>query len=184
MKPATRQTILWISVGLNVAFCVALASIAFFPDASVRIIATEAHAATAAGDHRPHRDGDKDHGGGDPMQREFNRIAKVLDLQPEQRDRIQKMMDDGKTEGRSLFSQMKDERVKAFRTILEQPNDDATFSHVIDHSHDIHEAMAVDMLSRFRAIARELTEEQRAKLLKEFDDWDSKEDERRPPDND
>ncbi|MCC6545842.1 Spy/CpxP family protein refolding chaperone [Candidatus Sumerlaeota bacterium] len=183
MKPANRQMLLWLSLGLNVAFVVALVGVAFFPEASVRILATEARAAASIGapdGKAPRHDDERGHGG-DPMKRELNRIAKVIKLEPAQRQRIETMLDNCKNEGRNLYSQMKEERVRAFKTLLEEPNNDLVFSRVIDESHDIHEAMAFDILSRFRAMVRELTPEQREKLLKEFDQWESKDPPPPPP---
>ncbi|MCC7391038.1 Spy/CpxP family protein refolding chaperone [Candidatus Sumerlaeota bacterium] len=180
MKPATRQTILWLSLGLNVAFVLALAGVAIFPEASARIIATDTAPAASPDAKPPHHGGDRERSG-DPLKREFYRIAKVIELEPAQRERIEAMLDACKKEGRSLYSQMKDERVKAFKSILSDPADDASFAKIIADSHDMHEAMALDMLSRFRAMVRELTAEQRAKLIVEFDNWDSKDGPPPPP---
>jgi Spy/CpxP family protein refolding chaperone len=161
MKTSTRQVALWASIGLNVAFVLALAVVVLFPDTGIRILA---HSSASQAGRGP-----GSHGRGDPLQREFERIAKVIELTPDQRAKLQPLLDSASDEGRKRFGRMREERNSIFRSVIENLDDDEAFRKTIEDSRSFHEEMATEMLSRFREMVRELTPEQRTKLLAEVD---------------
>lgn len=172
MKPRVRQTLIWLSVGLNVAFAAGLAAVALFPNALAEPLGLQHGKPNKGGENvRPDNSGLRRGGGGSPdwfMVGTIKRLGDRLNLTPEQQAAIDEHADAIRSASRDAFREMNDQRKLMMQVILEHPEDEAKVQAVKVENRAAWDMFSDELFEGLRDIALILTPEQRAILAEEM----------------
>ena len=154
MKPALRELILYVSLGLNVAL---IGLVAVHPYLTSNPANTTLPLPPIGPDMPP-------------FPPHFDTVAKKLELTDDQRSRVVAVFENGRDEALGHFNELREARLRLVRFIIENPEDADGLTKIIEADADFPRRMATMMAGHLREVVQILTPEQRIKLLAQFEE--------------
>ncbi|MBI1289868.1 periplasmic heavy metal sensor [bacterium] len=154
MKPALREIILWLSIGLNVALITGMA----LGPCGLSLWG--------------HRD---PFVGGPPFPPEASMLADLIDLNGEQEKEIEVIFAQARKDAIPTLNEMRARRLRLLRFVIESPEDLEGRRRLLDEDGDIPRRMIEPMLGHLSSAVKVLTPEQRRDLLHEIEEMDKRE---------
>lgn len=156
MKPGLRQSLIWISIGLNVAFAASLAAVALFPNALALHPAEEKKPET------------KRNGPDWYLLGTIKRLDEHLNLTQDQKATLDGLAETIKTGRRDALNEMQSQRARMMQTIILHPSDEAKVQAVMIENRAMWDMFSDELVEGLRDVVSVLTPEQRAILAGEI----------------
>lgn len=156
-KPPLREVVLWLSLGLNVALISGIGFLAYsFANPSVgRFMAFPPPP------------------GMGPFPPDSSFIAKKLNLNADQKAKMEVIFLEAKTDAKGDFEKLKTMRLRIIQFIVENPEDEEGLNNLLDESSDIPKEFAQNLLNKLRRFVLVLDDDQRQSLLKEIEAFEN-----------
>lgn len=153
-----KELTLWLSLGLNAALLVGIVILATgqAQQAFDRLLIRAAP-------------------GMPPFPPDLSFLADRLDLDAEQKVKVEAIFDRAKENAVGEFEVLKNMRLKVVSQIITNPEDEAGLDRVLEDGSELPKAFAKKMLGYLREVVLVLNQEQREKLLKEIESFEGRE---------
>lgn len=167
MKPALKQTLMWVSIGLNVAFAAGLTTAALFPSATAETLGLKPEKHNRPGEVR---DGGRSRGGADWfLMGTIKRLEDRLNLTEAQQAAMEEQAEAVRWGGKAAMDEMRRQRTLMIQTLLLHPEDDVKVEAVKTENRLAWNMFSDDLTEDLRDVVLILTPEQRALLAEELE---------------